>query len=574
MRGEIELIGMSPQVRELARRVDATARAQRRVLISGEHGTGTASVARLIHERSSRHSHPFIVVRCGGVSDATLESELFEHTLREFDATDRNTSEGIEHGQRGTVLLADVGEMSLHTQGMLVRCLRGPYEGTYPPIRSQGNIWIIAATHDDLVQAVEHGNFLEDLYYQLAHYRITVPSLRHRAEDILALTDSLVLQEAARLGVEPPRLTPSARTALQTYDWPGNTRELMNVLEGLVKQFGGREVEAWHVAAITKGGRARAVDVPCGQIASTLLSEMTQRGGSFWDVVYEPFIAGEISRFDVWDVLCQGLFEAGGNISRLVELWNMRVRDIRFFGRFLRNFRAYRPSSQPYRPSPEERAGVDTSYIAGQTVCLQRPPKRSARKDPTAPLDPMLVRATSFPAGGPVPVFVNAVIDVFRNLPSAIKTEDVPEDGVLSEDVLDLVRPELLRLGFASEGRLNCRVEVPLPEGCVDDEDDGDTYVVIHFIDAYHQGWGCGLDVVDINEGHWVTPYSVIAYEQEVLELDHLIIVLPDRSPTGKSPSPTPPTTSDFALLCNELGLIGDELPFGITAVGLTFMAR
>ena len=121
-------------------------------------------------------------------------------------------------------------------------------------------------------------------------------------------------------------------------------------------------------------------------------------------------------------------------------------------------------------------------------------------------------------------------------------------------------------------GRKWCHMLADSEEDC---SEDGDNYGEIHFIDAYHRGWGCGLDVADINQGHWVTPYSVIAYEpSEVLELDHLIVIVPDRSPIEHRSPPGSPTSTDFALLGSELGLLGDELPFGITVIGLTFLAR
>lgn len=218
--------------------LDQAARVSQRdatVLIQGETGTGKELVARAIHHNSRRSNRPFIPINCGAIPRDLVESELFGYTRGAFTGALANKSGRIESADGGTLFLDEVGELPLEAQVKLLRVLQegelAKLGGTAP---TKVDVRIIAATHRDLLAMVEDGAFREDLYYRLAVVPLKVPPLRERREDIPGLIDALFQRIRERHGLPDVRLSPAVYRRLISYSWPGNVRQLENVLERLL----------------------------------------------------------------------------------------------------------------------------------------------------------------------------------------------------------------------------------------------------------------------------------------------------------------------------------------------------
>jgi len=227
-----DLVGSSPCVQDLRTLISKVAPTESTVLITGESGTGKEVVARSLHRLSARSARPFLPVHCAALSEGLLESELFGHVKGSFTGAIGDTIGLFVAAKGGTVFLDEVGEIPLSTQVKLLRVLQErevtPVGGTQAtPI----DVRILAATNADLEVMVASGKFREDLFYRLNVIRIRTPSLRDRADDLQSLSQSLLVKICRRLGRATANLTSSAVSRLVQHRWPGNIRELENVLE-------------------------------------------------------------------------------------------------------------------------------------------------------------------------------------------------------------------------------------------------------------------------------------------------------------------------------------------------------
>ena len=224
--------GRSQVVYDLIRRVaDLSAS----VLITGESGTGKELVARAIHNQGNRAKLPFVAVSCGAIPETLIESELFGHEKGAFTGTVGARQGYLEQAGEGTVLLDEIGELSLATQVKLLRVLQQKEfsrlgSSRLIPLKAR----VLFATHRDLGQMVEEGAFRRDLYFRVNVMRIEVPALRDRTEDIPALAHHFVRQYAAEYEKPVRDIMPSAMMLLVDYDWPGNVRELEHMMQGAV----------------------------------------------------------------------------------------------------------------------------------------------------------------------------------------------------------------------------------------------------------------------------------------------------------------------------------------------------
>jgi len=205
------------------------------VLIEGETGTGKELLARAIHHNSRRRSRAFVVINCGAIPRDLVESELFGHVRGAFTGALANKTGLVEAADGGTLFLDEIGELPLDTQVKLLRVLQQgelPKIGAVTPTRV--DVRVIAATHRDLKAMVEDGTFREDLYYRLAVVPLRIPPLRERREDIPELIEVLFSRTRERYGLTGVSLSGGARRKLANYHWPGNVRQLENVLERLL----------------------------------------------------------------------------------------------------------------------------------------------------------------------------------------------------------------------------------------------------------------------------------------------------------------------------------------------------
>jgi DNA-binding NtrC family response regulator len=232
---EDELIGDSAVLAAVMQQVKNVAATDTTVLVRGESGVGKELVARAIHRQSRRAGGRFLSVNCAALTESLLESELFGHERGSFTGAYEQKKGKFEQSHRGTLLLDEIGEMSPSIQAKFLRVLEGhPFERVGGQTPVQVDVRVIAATNTDLEVAVRRGLFRPDLYFRLNVLAIEVPPLRNRTADIPALANYFLDRFAARAHRKPPKLTDAALKRLKQYDWPGNIRELRNMLERAV----------------------------------------------------------------------------------------------------------------------------------------------------------------------------------------------------------------------------------------------------------------------------------------------------------------------------------------------------
>jgi two-component system response regulator PilR (NtrC family) len=240
-----KLIGDSPAMAELRATISKVARSQAPVYIAGESGVGKELAARLIHELGPRSSAPFVPVNCGAIPSELMESEFFGHKKGSFTGAHAD-KDGLFHAaQGGTLFLDEVAELPVHMQVKLLRVIQ---EKAVRPIGARAelpvDVRILSATHKNLARLVELGSFRQDLFYRINVIELRVPPLRERREDIPKLAARVLERLAQGSGTAPARLSPDALKLLLAYDFPGNVRELENVLERAVAMCEGGNITA------------------------------------------------------------------------------------------------------------------------------------------------------------------------------------------------------------------------------------------------------------------------------------------------------------------------------------------
>jgi DNA-binding NtrC family response regulator len=215
--------------------IERVAASESRVCIYGETGTGKELVARTLHEKSHRAGGPFVTLNCAAVPAELIESELFGHEKGSFTGAAQRHTGKFEQAHRGTLFLDEIGDMPLAMQAKLLRVLEeGEVERIGAGKPTTVDVRVVVATHRNLEQLVENGAFRRDLYHRVVVFPVELPPLRKRCEDLPALVDHFARQVSAQNGWKPIPFSPSAIEALKQYGWPGNIRELRNVVERLL----------------------------------------------------------------------------------------------------------------------------------------------------------------------------------------------------------------------------------------------------------------------------------------------------------------------------------------------------
>ncbi|HEY6078696.1 MAG TPA: sigma-54 dependent transcriptional regulator [Polyangiaceae bacterium] len=307
-----EVLGKSPAMRKVLDLATRIAPAKTTVLLTGESGTGKERLARLIHDRSDRSAGPFLVVNCGALPEALMESELFGHEKGAFTGASTKHLGLFREASGGTVLLDEVGELPLSLQVKLLRVLQ---ERSVRPVGATQevpvDVRVLAATNRDVEADVAGGKFRQDLYYRLNVIRLTLPALRERKEDVPLLAERFIQRFAAEMGKEVVGFTPDGLRVLTAYAFPGNVRELENVIERAVALSGSR--------VIGLGDLPESISGHASAPAPNLLS-LPAAGLNLDDVL------GEAER----RLLLEALERSGGVRKRAAELLGITFRSLRY----------------------------------------------------------------------------------------------------------------------------------------------------------------------------------------------------------------------------------------------------
>lgn len=289
--GDSKLIGTSEPMQALRRMIAKVARTNAPVWITGESGTGKELIARLIHENSPRSEAPFVAINCGAIPSELMESEMFGHLKGSFTGAHTDNIGLFKRAEGGTLFLDEVAELPLSMQ---VKLLRAIQERAIRPVGSSNEIStdvrILSASHKDLANEVDAGNFRHDLYYRLNVISIKSPSLRERASDVADIARFILLKIAFSEGnTKPAYLSPEAEDALQRYTFPGNVRELENILERAVAMSDDYSIAESDLnittprepsESIQLGNSSRATDTPISEqqlIEQTLVQTQWNR---------------------------------------------------------------------------------------------------------------------------------------------------------------------------------------------------------------------------------------------------------------------------------------------------------
>jgi DNA-binding NtrC family response regulator len=249
---ESVLLGNSPVMQEVRRKILRLADTSADVMILGETGTGKELVARCLHDHSNRRDRNFVAINCGGLPETLFESELFGHEPGAFTSAAKRRIGKIEYANGGTLLLDEIETMPVPLQIKLLRILQ---ERKVERLGSNEevpvNLRVVAATKADLRLLSEQGKFRGDLYYRLNVAVLELPPLRERREDIPLLFGHFAAQASARYGLAPPELTPGKLRELMAHDWPGNVREIRNAADRFVLEIGELTTPTAGVAPVT-----------------------------------------------------------------------------------------------------------------------------------------------------------------------------------------------------------------------------------------------------------------------------------------------------------------------------------
>ena len=281
VRALLPFIGRAPVFRRTVELCERVAPAATTVLLLGETGTGKEVAARLVHEKSLRKDQPFVAVNCAAVSETLLESELFGHEKGAFTGAEKDRRGWFQVADGGTLFLDEVGEMSLPTQAKLLRVLQ---ERAFTRVGGSEliacDVRIIAATNRDLRSLIAQGKFREDLFYRLNVFPIELPPLRSRRDDIAELVSHFCESIAREMSIRPPRCTDDALRAMSAYSWPGNIRELRNIIERCALLCDG-EITCDHLPREIVEGRHDGTETPAaaGQLRHEGFPPPSQGGG-------------------------------------------------------------------------------------------------------------------------------------------------------------------------------------------------------------------------------------------------------------------------------------------------------
>jgi len=313
--GRYQIIGQSPRMREIYAIIEKVAATPSTVLITGESGTGKELVATALHENSQRRTKPFIKVNCAAIPKDLMESEFFGYERGAFTGAVNSKPGRFELADGGTLFLDEIAEIPPAMQVKLLRALQESEFERVGGIRSMHvDVRVVAATNRDLAHEIAAGNFREDLFYRLNVVPVALPALRERHEDIPFLVQAFIEKYNKRLNKSVRGLTPEALTCLAAYHWPGNIRELENVIERTVLFSEGDAIDVRDLPEDLRGVDAKAANGRAAARLEPTLPAVEPGNASMKDIVRQATL--EIER----DLIQKALDETAGNVTRAATL--------------------------------------------------------------------------------------------------------------------------------------------------------------------------------------------------------------------------------------------------------------
>ncbi len=276
------IIGNSPAMQQVFARMEKIVHTDSTILILGESGTGKELVAKAIHFNGARKNNPFVAINCGAIPAELLESELFGHVRGSFTGAVSDKPGKFELANNGSIFLDEIGTMPMHLQMKLLRVLQEQeVERVGSGKKIKLNVRVISATNANLEDEVKRGRFREDLYYRLNVIPILLPPMRERREDILLLARHFLQKSCKEMGRQLMNLSPGAMQALEAYDWPGNVREMENVIERTVALTDGETIERRDLPANIAGGEESE------ELSGILCPRVTESGVNMGQIIEE-----------------------------------------------------------------------------------------------------------------------------------------------------------------------------------------------------------------------------------------------------------------------------------------------
>ncbi|WP_164020013.1 sigma-54-dependent transcriptional regulator [Pyxidicoccus trucidator] len=313
LKARAAIIGDSPQIQEVYKIIDKVADTPSTVLITGESGTGKELIATALHGASSRRDKPFIKINCAAIPATLLESELFGYERGAFTGAVTSKPGRFELADEGTLFLDELGEIPVEMQVKLLRALQeGEFERVGGIKTTRVDVRLVAATNRDLQAEIEAGRFRKDLYYRLAVVPITLPALRERRSDIPMLARHFLDKYNKRLNKKIEGIADDAMALLQAYAWPGNIRELENLIERVLLFADGPFITAKDLPEPVRGGAG--VQAGAASSSSSAAMEVPTGEVGLKDIVRMK--AAELER----DLIVKKLDETGGNVTRAARL--------------------------------------------------------------------------------------------------------------------------------------------------------------------------------------------------------------------------------------------------------------
>ncbi|PYR70364.1 MAG: hypothetical protein DMF88_03050 [Acidobacteria bacterium] len=338
----VQVIGRHDGLVDMLNRLVQFARSDSPVLVTGETGTGKELVARALYLLADRNRKPFAKMNCAQYQEGqVIASELFGHRKGSFTGAVADHEGVFLAADGGVVFLDEIGELSLQVQAMLLRVLS---EGEVVPVGGtqarRVDVRVVTATNQDLRARVASGGFRADLYYRLRYLHVQVPPLRMRGDD-WELILSHHVERLAEKRATVKRFSDEALTLLRRYDWPGNVREVKALADTGFCLSQGTLIEPGHfIEALESAARLHQFhNVPLTDIVTRKYESLVNKEGSFWDLVYQPYMDRDLTRADVQAIVERGLTSVRGSYKRLLARFGVAPEDYLRFMDFLRHHR-------------------------------------------------------------------------------------------------------------------------------------------------------------------------------------------------------------------------------------------